>query len=571
MPVLDWIGKKAVVNHHREVPYRLIHCDKDRSVGDPDAGNLLIQGDNLEALKALLPYYAGKVKCVYIDPPYNTGNEGWVYNDNVNSPEIKAWLGSVVGKEAEDLSRHDKWLCMMYPRLRLLREFLEHNGAVFVSCDNNELGSLLLLADEMFSRWNKTTIPIVNNLKGRNDKANIAQCHEYIVAITSPFFVAGGLPLTEQQKKKFKNFDPTGERYELRDLRKRGGPDTREERPNLFFPIYRLPSGKLVLQQPETEHEKIVPLKSDGVEGRWRWGAKKVEKNLPWLEASFVKKSRRWNIGYRVYLNSAVSIEDEADDDADEYEEDFDDEADEPIERSTKPKSFWWGPEFSSDRAGKYLKKLISKKAFEYPKPLEMVKRIIAMAGGDNSLILDSFAGSGTTGEAVVRLNQDDGQTRRFILIEMVDGITSDVTVPRLSKTFAQIGSGGFRFCTLGEPLFDANGNVSPAVTYADLAAHVFFCETGSPIPRRADGSSPLIGVFQGRAIYLLHSAEAIGVASANAGNVLTAVMLDSLPTPEPDFSGARVVYAEGCTVPDERLARHGVTFKQIPYQIEGP
>jgi hypothetical protein len=117
MPTLDWIGKKAVVNHHREVPYRLLHCDKGHSAGDADAGNLLVQGDNLHALKALLPYYAGKVKYIYIDPPYNTGNEGWVYNDNVNSPEIRQWLGRTVGKEAEDLSRHDKWLCMMYPRL----------------------------------------------------------------------------------------------------------------------------------------------------------------------------------------------------------------------------------------------------------------------------------------------------------------------------------------------------------------------------------------------------------------------------------------------------------------------
>jgi hypothetical protein len=163
-------------------------------------------------------------------------------------------------------------------------------------------------------------------------------------------------------------------------------------------------------------------------------------------------------------------------------------------------------------------------------------------------------------------------------------GIASDITAKRLkkavegyertgrngSKTSIPPLGGGFRFCTLGEPLFDADGNVSPAVTYPDLAAHVFFCETGSPIPRRADGSSPLIGTFQGRAIYLLHSADAIGVASANAGNVLTAAMLDSLPMPEPDFAGARVVYAEGCTVPDDRLSRHGVTFKQIPYQIEG-
>jgi hypothetical protein len=128
----------------------------------------------------------------------------------------------------------------------------------------------------------------------------------------------------------------------------------------------------------------------------------------------------------------------------------------------------------------------------------------------------------------------------------------------------------GFRFCTLGEPLFDADGNVSPAVTFADLAAHVFFCETGSPLPRRADGTSPLIGTFQGRAIYLLHSADAIGVASSNAGNVLTASLLDRLPLPESGSNGARVVYAEGCTVPDDRLSRLGVTFKQVPYQIEG-
>jgi adenine-specific DNA-methyltransferase len=133
MPTLDWIGKKAVVNHHREVPYRLIHCDKKLSVGDPDAGNLLVQGDNLEALKALLPYYAGKVKCIYIDPPFNTGSEDWIYNDNVNSPEIQAWLGTLVRKEGDDLSRHDKWLCMMYPRLILLREFLTDDGTLFFS------------------------------------------------------------------------------------------------------------------------------------------------------------------------------------------------------------------------------------------------------------------------------------------------------------------------------------------------------------------------------------------------------------------------------------------------------
>jgi adenine-specific DNA-methyltransferase len=154
MPSLNWIGKEAVEHHHRDVPYRLIHCDADLSAGDPDAGNLLVQGDNLEALKALLPYYGGQVKCIYIDPPYNTGNEGWVYNDNVNSPEMKAWLGRVVGKEVEDLSRHDKWLCMMHPRLKLLRDFLREDGVIFVSIDDVSTAQLRMLLDEVFGSKN---------------------------------------------------------------------------------------------------------------------------------------------------------------------------------------------------------------------------------------------------------------------------------------------------------------------------------------------------------------------------------------------------------------------------------
>lgn len=150
MPTLNWIGKEAVVDHHRRVPTRLLECDRELSVGDPDAENLLVEGDNLEALKALLPRYRGQVKCIYIDPPYNTGNENWVYNDNVNDPRIRKWLGDVVGKEAEDLCRHDKWLCMMYPRLALLKTFMRKDGAIFVSIDDNEVHFLRLLMDDIF-------------------------------------------------------------------------------------------------------------------------------------------------------------------------------------------------------------------------------------------------------------------------------------------------------------------------------------------------------------------------------------------------------------------------------------
>ena len=203
MPTLDWIGKKAVVNHHREVPYRLINCDKEKSVGDPDAGNLLVQGDNLEALKALLPYYAGKVKCIYIDPPYNTGNEGWVYNDNVNSPEIRAWLGSVVGKEAEDLSRHDKWLCMMYPRLRLLKEFLTEDGSIWISIDDVEAHSLRTLLDEMFGRPNFIASIAWQKRYSRENREAIGDAHESILVYAKDpllFKTARNLiPITDAQ------------------------------------------------------------------------------------------------------------------------------------------------------------------------------------------------------------------------------------------------------------------------------------------------------------------------------------------------------------------------------------
>lgn len=155
MPTLEWIGKDKVINHHQDVPYRVLerqysYDEQGQHAEDNGSENMIIHGDNLEALKSLLPRYEGKVKCIYIDPPYNTGNEGWVYNDNVNDPKIRKWLGEVVGKEGEDLSRHDKWLCMMYPRLKLLHKLLADNGVIFISIDDNEIKYLRLILDEIF-------------------------------------------------------------------------------------------------------------------------------------------------------------------------------------------------------------------------------------------------------------------------------------------------------------------------------------------------------------------------------------------------------------------------------------
>jgi DNA modification methylase len=529
MPVLDWIGKKAVVNHHREVPYRLIHCDKDKSVGDPDAGNLLVQGDNLEALKALLPYYAGKVKCIYIDPPYNTGNEGWVYNDNVNSPEIKAWLGAVVGKEAEDLSRHDKWLCMMYPRLRILKELLSEDGSIFVSIDDNEAHNLIQVMNEIFGRTNFIANLIWQKRTSRENRSAIGDSHDFIVV-----YAASGKDHWKQVRNKL---PPNSKGF--------SNPDDDPKGPWRSIPFSAQGFRENQMYAIETPTGKVLmPPK-----GRC-WGATEPVFQRYWAEGRvYFPKGGEGRPRIKTYAGE---------------------------EDGLVPNTIWLASEVGdNERAKKEILSLFpDDEAFDTPKPEKLIYSIVSIATNPGDIVLDSFLGSGTTAAVAMKLR------RQFIGVELGEhaktvaakrlGLVIEGEEGGISTEVGWRGGGGFRFCTLGEPLFDAVGNVNPAVTFPDLAAHVFFCETGSPIPRRADGSSPLIGAFQSRAIYLLHSAEAVGVASAKAGNVLTAAVLQSLPPPEPGFTGARVVYAEGCTVPEDRLSRQGVTFKQIPYQIEG-
>jgi adenine specific DNA methylase Mod len=181
MPSLNWIGKEAVVNHDKEVPFKLLEKIPNASVGK-ESKNLIIHGDNLEALKALMPFYKGRVRCIYIDPPYNTGNEGWVYSDAVNSSKIREWLGKVVGPEAQDLTRHDKWLCMMYPRLKLLRDLLAENGTIFISIDDNEFSSLRFIMNEVFGEYNFVANFVWKSKgSGAYDTKAIKTEHEYIL------------------------------------------------------------------------------------------------------------------------------------------------------------------------------------------------------------------------------------------------------------------------------------------------------------------------------------------------------------------------------------------------------
>jgi DNA modification methylase len=391
MPTLDWIGKAAVVNHHRKVPYHLLRCDRELSAGDADAGNLLVQGDNLLALKALLPYYAGKVKCIFIDPPYNTGNEGWVYNDNVNSPEIRQWLRQTVGKEGEDLSRHDKWLCMIYPRLALLRDFLTEDGAIFISIDDTEVHNLRAVMDETFGPhnflanfvWQSKDTP-------GNNSGGIAETHNHILAYRrSDKFQPNMLARNEKQVATYTNpdNDPRGPWL--------GAPLTRVEHRDRDYYALRNAAGRDVFP-PSGSSWRRPPdaMKRLAEEGRVWWG-KSGDSTFP-MEKKFLS------------------------------------EAKEGVVNQT-----WWPYQFagSTRQASAEMKAIFGgKKEFDTPKPVQLVRVIIAMATDTDSLILDSFAGSGTTGHAVLAQNKADGGNRQFILVEMDESICRDVTALRLRR-----------------------------------------------------------------------------------------------------------------------------------------
>jgi hypothetical protein len=566
MPTLDWIGKQAVVNHHRKVPYRLLHCDKTLSVGDPDSGNLLVQGDNLEALQALRPYYAGKVKCIYIDPPYNTGNEGWIYNDNVNSPEIRRWLGEVVGKEAEDLTRHDKWLCMIYPRLALLRDFLTEDGAIFVSIDDNELPRLQLLMQEIYGAANQVATLVWEKGK-KGDAKLVSVTHEYVVvyAKNKTHLVSNGI----RWRRRKPGVEEVLAHYA--SLRTRFGTDHSAIRREIMAWYRGLPAG-----DPRKSHKHYnwsddrglyfpdnFHGPDDGRESRPRYDI-----FHPVTGRACAKPSTGWRWEeprtLAALADTPPRIHFGADETTIPCRKSYLIEVDQEPYQSVF---------YTDGRAATLqLERLVGRNAFAFPKDHKIIGDLIALPDTANCLVLDSFAGSGTTGHAVLTQNKADGGSRAFILIEMDAAIARDVTSPRLRRVIEGDGAGaglggGFRFCTLGSAIFDDSGMVAEAVRFADLAAHVYFVETGTPLPNRANGTTPLFGVHQGRAFYLLYNGV-LGDKRPASGNVLTHAVAEALP-PHPDGAGPRIVFGEACRLGDKALASYGIIFRQIPFDLK--
>jgi adenine-specific DNA-methyltransferase len=542
MPTLNWIGKDAVVKHHKDVPFRLLEPVPELCCGDNhgrDSGNLIVQGDNLHALKALLPRYAGQVKCIYIDPPYNTGNEGWVYNDNVNSPEIRRWLGEVVGKEGETLDRHDRWLCMMYPRLMLLKQFLREDGAIFVSIDDNEAGNLRLLMDEVFGARNFVTALIWRKVDSPNDnKVPLTPDHEYVLVYARN---KDQLKLAQMSApgivEAYGRTDETGRRYRDRLLKKNGRNSLRRDRPTMYFAL-TAPDGT-----------EVYPIHDNGEEARWAMGKDGVARHQATGTLIWKERQRQGMPVWEPYTREFA-----------------------PDDPKRPYPSIW--SDLPTMRQAKALLRDVfnTSDLFDTPKPAELIERILQLINDPDALILDSFAGSGTTGHAVLKQNAEDGGNRRFILVEMDSGIACKVTAERVrrvaqgyinAKDQAVKGlGGGFQFCRLSaEPLFDADGQIRSDVTFAELAKFVWLAETQTGYTGQAD--SPLLGVHEGRAIYLLYNGI-LKDKSVGGGNVLTGPVLDVLPP----FAGPKVIYAAANRL-GTRTAREGITFKQTPYALE--
>ncbi|MDI9330177.1 MAG: site-specific DNA-methyltransferase [Alphaproteobacteria bacterium] len=552
MPTLNWIGKEAVVKHHKEVPFRLLEPVPELSCGDAPGDSLIVQGDNLHALKALLPRYAGQVKCIYIDPPYNTGNEGWIYNDNVNSPEIRRWLGEVVGKEGETLDRHDRWLSMMYPRLVLLKQFLSDDGVIFISIDDDEIHHMRSLLDEIFGVKRRLATFVWRTDGNFDNQAKIKNCHEYVLAyainpdlfphpkVIDPSVGAGSkLNRAHIQNTIVKN-GPKNPISEV--VMPIGFPASVQEAQiparTSAWPHYL--SDATIINGELTNEVTI----SSG------WSSKSILQEF--IDSGFqpVLDSKGQRTRFVVTGTGAIeSVKDR--------------------EQASHVITVISGVGSTQSQSAALTEMGFS---FPFPKPVDLIRYLISMIEGKDFLVLDSFAGSGTTAHAVLKQNSEDGGHRRYILVEMDEGIARSLTAERVKRVATGYTNvkgnaveglgGGFQFCRLSaEPLFTAEGRIRSDVTFAQLAEFVWFAETGSGYT--GQGDSPLLGVHEGRGLYLLYNGI-LKDKSIAGGNVLTGPVFDVLPK----FSGSKVIYAAANRI-GGRAAREGITFKQTPYALE--
>ncbi len=546
MPTLHWIGKEKVINHHLEVPFKVLEHSYGFNNGkqtkeETNIGNKIIHGDNLEALKALLPEYEGRIKCIYIDPPYNTGNEGWVYNDSVNDPKIKKWLGEIVGKEEDDLTRHDKWLCMMYPRLKLLYKLLSEDGLIFISIDDNEYQNLKYICDEIFGRNN-----FITNFTWRTDgnfdnQAKIKINHEYILCYSrnSELFEHPKVvdPNISQGSKLFKE--------EIRNTVVKNGPK------NPISEI-RLPIGF------PTDFEKgIIKIRTDS----WpHYGSDAVINNYKLTNEVVVKSG--WSskgILLDFIENKLKPVRDSKGQDTT-----FVITKTGAIEniKSRSQASHVVSSLFnmgSTQNMSSELKKMDV--SFDYPKSLTLIQYLISIVSGEDFIVLDSFAGSGTTAHAVLNLNKKDNRNRKFILVEMMDYI-ENTTSERIKKVIggyseAEGTGGSFDFYQLGQSLFNDDSNLNETVGSDRIRKYVYYTETKTPLAEtKHKDNKYFLGKHNDTSYYFHYEPNEI--------TALDHTFLATMKTKAEQY----VIYADNCLLTKSFMAKHNIIFKKIPRDI---
>ncbi|MDX9742906.1 MAG: site-specific DNA-methyltransferase [Arcobacteraceae bacterium] len=569
MPYIDWMGKEDVVNHHKNIPYKTIECKEE--IGELDTENLIIKGDNLLALKSLLPYYASSIKMIYIDPPYNTGNTSWVYNDNMDSPLIKKWLNDTVN--AEDLSRSDKWLCMMYPRLKLLRELLKDDGVIFISIDDAEVAHLKMICTEIFGKENFVGEFIKQSkVGGGNDTKYIVKEHEYLLVYSKNL---------NKVPEIFVEFDNSYlKRYKEKDEKGLYFWDT-FARPGLKNPIkYDIPTP-------------------DGnfISGEWIRSKKRFEEDYKnGIIKVFSKSDGSWSVQFKQYLNL----------------------------NGKKPRSL--NTDFGGTIEGKTeLTNIFNDgKLFPYPKASTFIKQLISIfSTAEDDIILDSFAGSGTTAHAVLEQNKQDGGNRKFILIETMDYAkditaervkrvvegysftgkdkttlfekkltTTDILNPekmqklslealeiieekkdtfdKIEKTFNEntlkiegvkdiksfkdgIG-GGFKYCELSENIFDEYGELNPKLEFHQIAKHIFFVEFKKPITKK-EIKAPFVGSYKHKYLYFYE-------------NKFLKRDMQELIQSHNEYKQI-IVYTRKTTISNDELKDNNIVIRYIPYDIK--
>ncbi len=584
MPTLNWIGKDKVVNHHQDVPFKVLEHkygfnEKGEHKTQIKSDNKIIHGDNLEALKSLLPEYEGKVDVVYIDPPYNTGKEKWVYNDNVNHPKIQKWLGDVVGTDGEDLTRHDKWLCMMYPRVKLLHRLLKEDGIFYCSIDDYEHGNLKPMLDAIFGPnnflnnivWQRAYAPI-------NTKKRFSANHDFVVAYAkNKNLVELMLPRTDEADDKYSNpdNDPRGiwqsDNFSV-------GPAVESKIYEITTPVGRKvlpPNGRCWLLTKERYQEFLD-------DNRIWFGA--TGKGVPRIKR-FISE----------------------------------------VKNGMTPMTVWTHSEVGHTQDAKREIKMLfpkSKLPFETPKPTTLMEKVLSLRNDPNAIVLDSFAGTASTAHAVMNLNKKDGGNRKFIMVELEDYADS-ITATRIKKVingydfkgkqkevlkeysinitnlkkadkileeldkfkndeqFSKVSleekggaivivgekmvtgktegiGGSFNYYELGQPLFKADQNLNEVVGETNIRNYIYYTETKQPLKREQTPESKyLLDNFNNTGYYFYYEKE-----------TLTTLDLDTLHIVV-DKQEQYIIYADICLLDPEYMLNKHIIFKKIPRDIK--